>query len=320
MRKNIRRGNTKNKIIIISSILFVLFFMAVGYSSLYQQLEISGEANLYSSQKYLWHKIINEYDSTHSGSFYESELETGKYSYVGNGSANYISLDSELWRIVSVESDHTIKVVKADTTLTRAFDTANNRTAASTYCITPEYGCNSWSSQESFNDLVVDNNSSLLTYLNTTFYNSLSSGLKSKIVLHDFNVGTVADNSTITAMVTSEEQLTWNGYIGLLSLSEFITPSNPSASSTVPGNYSNNYLLSYGNERLLWTITPASDNSSNVWVINYDGTQVLKKANKTSEEVDNNTYYYTVFPTMYLSSSVRYSSGNGSSGNPFTIQ
>ena len=167
MKRYFRKSNNKHKSLILSSLLLVTLFMAAGYSLLVKEINISGEANLYSSQKYLWHRIINEYDSTHNGSFYENEYESNKYSYIGNSNNNYIELDNSLWRIVSVESDHTIKVVKIsnDTSkdIKKEFDTANNRDSSSTYCLTPNYGCNSWSSQISFNNESVENDSSLLT-------------------------------------------------------------------------------------------------------------------------------------------------------------
>lgn len=318
-----RRKSGKNKTIILTCILAIAIFMSTGYSLLSQKLKLEGEANLYASKKYLWYQITNNYSSQNGGYFYENQFENKKYSYIGNNNSNYISLDGELWRIVSVESDHTTKVVKTNDTLAKVFDELNNRTSSSTYCTNLSLGCNSWASNDS---LVsgnisgnVQNNSTLLTYLNETFYNSLSQDLRGKITTHDFNVGPVSSSSTFSEAIIEEQEYIWNGNIGLLSLTEVLYPNN-NINITLGQSQSNNYLLDSATGKSFWTITPLKDDSSKVWAVSFDKTQVGKDAYLQSETLSDTTYNIIAYPTMYLKDTVKYSSGDGTINNPFILE
>ena len=69
---------------------------------------------------------------------YKDEYENGKYFYKGGNPDNYITFNGEEWRILSINSNGTVKIIRSDSIGNRQF---NN------------YGMNSWSS------------SSLKTYL-----------------------------------------------------------------------------------------------------------------------------------------------------------
>jgi len=318
-----RRKSKYKKPVIFTSILVIAIFMATGYSLLSQTLKLEAEANLYASERYLWYQIINNHTSKNNGYFYENQFESGKYSYIGNNSNNYISLDGDLWRIMSVEKDHTIKVVKTNNTIVYAFDEVNNRTDSSTYCTQLENGCNSWASQISFTNSringTVENDSSLLGYLNTTFYNSLSQDLKDKIVQHVFNIGSVSTTSTFSEAIIEEQEYTWEGYIGLPTLTEMLYPNN-NIDITIGQSYDNNYLLDSSSGNILWTITPVKNSSSLVWTVNYDKSQIGKIASLSTETKDNVTYNFIAMPTMYLKDTVKLVDGDGSMLNPFTIE
>lgn len=321
MRKLYRR-NTK-KTFVLASILFIVAFMAVGYSILSQNIFIDAEVNVLTAQKYLWYKITNEYVTTSGSGFYINEYENNKYSYMGNGNTNYISLNDELWRIVSVEADHTIKVVRWNDTLINKFDETDNRTASSTYCVDLTNGCNSWSSREIFENGTingnVDNDSSLLTYLNTVYYNNLSTTFKNQIIEHQFNVGPVEQGTVFSQALMQEQEYTWNGKIGLLTITEMLMPTNSTTMSIGTSSYENNYLLDYASGKFLWTISPVKNSSTDLWTIAYDKTQVGKHSNLQTETISDTTYNYVVLPTVYLKNTVQYVSGNGSLGSPFVI-
>lgn len=319
-----RRTRTKNrKTIILTSILAVAIFMATGYSLLSQTLKLEGEANLYASKRYLWYQIINNYTSENSGYFYENKFESGKYSYIGNNNTNYINLDGNLWRIVSVEKDHTIKVAKIDSSIVSVFDEVGNQSTNSTYCTNLEVGCNSWASQsELVNGQIngsVEKHSTILTYLNTTFYNSLSDELKSNITEHSFNIGAVSASSTFSEAVGEEQEYTWNGYVGLLTLTEMLYPNN-NTNIIIGESQDNNYLLDAASGKVLWTITPVKNSSTQVWVVNYDKTQVGKEAYLSSQAQNDVTYNFIAIPTLHLKDTVKLADGDGSINNPFTIE
>ncbi|MDD6879383.1 MAG: hypothetical protein PUD59_04035 [bacterium] len=318
-----RNSSKKSKYIIISCFLGIILFMSIGYAVLSESLEINGEANLYASHDYLWYKLTEEYTNGDDIRFSENRYESGKYSYIGDGSNNYISLNGELWQIISIEADRSIKVVKLNTTMNYEFDSLNNRTSTSTYCDDLINGCNAWSMETSIinnsKEGSVENNSSLLSYLNETYYSSLGS-IQDIIEEHDFNIGPVSDNSNLSTIISSEESIKWNGKIGLLNVSEVLYPSN--ISDIALGTSTSNFITDYANSNniVLWTINPLADNTSKVWTINYDKTQIPSYANSTTLSVDEITYNYIASPTMYLKNNIKFDNGSGTIDNPFTIQ
>ncbi len=312
------------KSIAMGCLLIVVGFMAAGYAILSQKLFVNSEVNILTAEKYLWYNIINNYPGTSTEGFVTNEYENGKYSYVGNGDNNYITLNDELWKIVSIESDHTIKVVRWDSTINKEFDTANNRTNSSTYCKSLEYGCNSWNSKSVFENGTingnVENDSTLLTYLNTTYYNGLSDTFKNQITEHAFNIGAVEQGVSIQQALSQESEYTWYGHVGLLSLSDIIYPGSSSTTTTNTTLTNSNYLLNYSSDKFMWTINPVRGNSNEVWVISYDKKSIGKNANSQSEDISNTNYKYVALPTIYLKNTVQYNSGNGTINQPFTIK
>ena len=72
-------------------------------------------------------------------------------------------------------------------------------------------------------------------------------------------------------------------------------------------NYKNNNWLYQGNNE--WTITPNSSNSENVMLISRNGNIINYLAYASA----------SVRPTFYLTSSVQYLSGTGTSKSPIRI-
>ena len=96
--------------------------------------------------------ILDNVDIVTSGDgLYEDEYEDGKYTYKGANPNNYITFNDEKagWRIVSINSDGTIKIMRSVSIGKIAWDTSNS---------------NNWNRPASLN-----------TYLNSTYYNSLTS-------------------------------------------------------------------------------------------------------------------------------------------------
>lgn len=324
MKQRKKRGK---KIIILSAIIVASLFMSIGYSILSQKIQLEGKANLKAAEKYLWHKITTDYIANSGSGFYENSTESKKYSYIGNGESNNIKIGNDIWRIVSIERDHTIKIAKLSDSVKKEFDATNNRTSNSTYCTDLTNGCNAWSiKDELVNDQIsgsVENDSTILTYLNGDYYTSLNDELKSVIVEHNFNVGSIKSDASYSEILVQESEYTWTGKIGLLTISEFLYPStiNTSMSNlTLDSSYSNNYLLGYASGKFLWTANALNNSSSNVWVIAKDLTLASKAANLKTETIEEVSYDYIAIPTAYINSTVEYLSGDGSVLNPFTIK
>ena len=135
---------------------------------------------------------------TSGDGLYEDEYEEGKYTYKGANPNNYITFNGEEagWRIISVNSDGTIKIMKNGSLGSQHWDTA---------------GKNTWST------------ASLNIYLNDTYYNTLTENAKKQISRHSFGVGAVSEmDKDLANSISNENSVKWDGNIGLISATEFI--------------------------------------------------------------------------------------------------
>ena len=74
--------------------------------------------------------ILENTDIVTSGDgLYADEYEEGKYTYKGANPNNYVTFNNEKagWRIVSINSDGTIKIMKDDSIGDIAWDTSNSK-------------------------------------------------------------------------------------------------------------------------------------------------------------------------------------------------
>lgn len=322
MRRSRRKNG--NKSIILWGIVFIAGFMATGYAILSEYIYIDATVNVLTAEKYLWYNLQNKTTLSDSNEFESNRYESNKYSFVGQNPNNYIKLNNnELWRIVSIESDHTIKVVKWDSPITKAFDETDNRTESSTYCTDLENGCNAWTTKSLFESGEIsgsiDNNSTIANYLNIEYYNSLDSDFQKLIVERTFNIGPVEVGATYQQALMQEEEYSWRGKVGLLTLTEMLYPTS-SNNITIGTAYQNNYLLNHSGNNFIWTLTPVKNNSSQVWTILNDKTQTGKNANLETETIEQANYEFKVLPTVYLKSTLKYVDGTGSIDSPFIVE
>ncbi len=268
-------------------------------------------------------------ETTSGDGLYSDDYESGRYIYKGANPNNYITFNDETWRILSVENDGSLKIMKATSIGSMAFDPKGNRDSTSngaggTYCALKSFGCNAWAVSDNFvngtKTGTVLKDASLNTYLNNDYYNSLSSEAQNLIQNHSWSVGSVTYNNTdLVAQIQSENGTTWNGKIGLMSASDVLRSNtntekcgNLSLNNT---NYSTckttNYIVpsSLG---YLWTISPLAGSSSSVFFVDdYD----LVAHNSASSL---GSYGAGVLPTVYLTSDIQLD-GEGIITNPYTI-
>ena len=235
--------------------------------------------------------ILDNVDIVTSGDgLYEDEYEDGKYTYKGANPNNYITFNDEKagWRIVSINSDGTIKIVR-------------EASIGNQY-----WGGNDWSHPTILN-----------TYLNGTYYNGLNSTAQSQIVAKDWSIGGVTDNNTdLAGQINDENSSKWNGKVALITLSEYIrSNSNQNMCGTFidyngsSGNCSSRTWM-FNNETW-WSLTPVASSSRAVFSINMSG------------PIGANDMGFGVAvarPTVYLSSDIQITGGNGSQSNPYTIE
>ena len=283
---------------------------------------------------------------------YKSTTDPGRLIYRGANPNNKIFLKEDgtnntLYRIVSYETDGTIKVVRDEKLFNKAWDEANVRKSDgtnNTYC-TSENGCNVWGSGantlyngsalgDSFHYFYyssptattlsngasgkVGTESTLNKYLNDGSWTGLSN-LENYIDTHSWNVGGIyytADDKGIVKEKEEESWLTWNGKVGLMNITEYVEASlNPTCTSA-RGNYAaasgspcKELNWTYKNYHQ-WSLSPNSNNRITVWYVNSAGYFSSNYANNTS---------FGVRPSFYLKSSINLS-GSGITGEEYTIE
>jgi len=220
---------------------------------------------------------------------YADEYEAGRYVYKGANPNNYITFNNEIWRIISVEKDGTLKIMKKDSIVTMSWDTSDS---------------NNWARPATLN-----------TYLNTEYYNSLSSEAQALIQTHTWGIGGVTYNNTdLAAQIQSENGTTWSGNIGLMSASDAIRANtNTDQCGNLKLNYSNqstckttNYIVPTSG--YLWTISPSASFTTSVFAV-YSSSFVADNS-----ALDD----YGVLPALYLTPNITLE-GEGTETDPYTI-
>ena len=229
---------------------------------------------------------------TEGDGLYADEYESGRYIYKGANPNNYITFNNETWRILSIEGDGRIKIVRNELLSFRAWDSSGKS------------GSNQW-----------DRPSDIKTYLNGEYLDSIIVN-KEKIVPSTWSIGKVTSgNDDLAGQIASEnETQSQEASVGLITVSEYLRANtNTELCGNLSLNKSNystckttNWL--FKNNNYYWTISPLSSNSSDVFYVYSDG----------------NLYYtyaydpYAVLPALYLSSDINLS-GSGTAGDPYII-
>jgi len=220
---------------------------------------------------------------------YADEYEAGRYVYKGANPNNYITFNNEIWRIISVEKDGTLKIMKKDSIVTMSWDTSDS---------------NNWARPATLN-----------TYLNTEYYNSLSSEAQALIQTHSWGIGAITwNNKDLAAQIQSENGTTWSGNIGLMSASDAIRANtNTDQCGNLKLNYSNqstckttNYIVPTSG--YLWTISPSASFTTSVFAV-YSSSFVADNS-----ALDD----YGVLPALYLTPNITLE-GEGTETDPYTI-
>ena len=234
--------------------------------------------------------LDNEEIISSGDGLYEDTYEEGRYIYKGVNVNNYITFNNEVWRIVSVEPDKTIKIMRNDSIGEVEWDSSNS---------------NNWARPSTLN-----------TYLNGKYLtNTLNSTAQSQIVSKDFSIGGVSSNDTnLYNTISNENNSKWNGKVALITASEYIrSNSNQSQCGTVNQlyNYNNckNTTWMYIND-IWWTLSSDFDNTFTVFYVYLDGS-----FNRDYEAIASTS----IRPVVYLSSEVKITGGDGSQNNPYTL-
>ena len=166
MRK-LRRGRGKRqKQILILSTLVLFSILTIGYAAFQTNISLTAKGNVSPSATYTVNDLKSLVTTVGDG-LYEDADEQGRYVFKGGNPNNYLTLNGETWRIMSIESDDTIKIIKDDPLGTVVFDPGRSTvisgitengsdvgtrysTTTTDYCYYPSgnYGCNVWGSKD----------------------------------------------------------------------------------------------------------------------------------------------------------------------------
>ena len=233
---------------------------------------------------------------TEGDGLYADEYEPGRFIYKGAMPNNYITFNNETWRILSVEEDGSLKIVK------------NEKLDGSIYW--DDNGGFDWTS------------SSLKEYLNGEYISLLNSEL---IVNHDWSIGkmTLANNDLVN-QIKNENLNSWNGKVGLMTASEYLrTNSNIKQCETMALEMDNSELCIntswiydiINEEDTLYLIT-TTGNRGVAAVLNWSKSSLYGLAGLLySSEVG---IYSSVNPVIYLTPNIHLQ-GDGSELEPYTI-
>ena len=234
---------------------------------------------------------------TSGNGLYEDEYEEGKYTYKGANPNNYVTFNNEKagWRIISINSDGTIKIMKdgdINTSNKLAWDTSDS---------------NNWNRPASLN-----------TYLNGDYYNSLTSTAQSQIVEATYYAGKVTnDNNDMQDQISDEKAVTSKVKVALPTVSEYLRAnSNKEQCGTFSLNNDNDSICLNSDWMNIndywWTLSPRSGNSYGVFNVNSDG-------NVFTSFYGASYANYAVRPAITLSSEVQITGGIGTESDPYIL-
>ena len=285
------------------------------------------------------------------------ETSDNNLRYIGSNPNNYISVEGELWRIIGVmnniddgtgKKETRVKLIRDESIGNYSWDTSDSS-------VNSGYGVNGWSQadimkllnpsyeSEEIGGSLYWNNKSGHCYKGSNngnvvcdFTNTgIKETLKFLIGTAIWNLGGIRDyssenngksinwyNAERGTLVNKNNQLQWLGNVGLLYVSDYGYATSGGSNynrvkclnkemfnwNQYSDCYENNWLYSkYSNK---WAITPHPTLEDSAAFISKDGN--VRNNNKTS-------YNPAIKPVVYLKSSVKILSGDGSSTVPYVL-
>ena len=227
--------------------------------------------------------------ATSDDGLYVDDYEDNKYTYKGTNPNNYIQLNNELWRIISIDTNGMIKIIKANP-LSNSYQFDQD-------------SLNQWETSD------------IKAYLNHEFYTNMGEQAKKYITSHTWNIGAVefANDNIISQLQWESVVQSQGAYIGFITASEYLRAnSNQTKCDTMwTHNSLDDYCLKtnwmHQNESW-WTLTPNQANADTVLYVSNLGGISYGSANATLD----------VYPVMYLTSNVVLY-GTGTETNPYKI-
>lgn len=221
---------------------------------------------------------------------------SSKYIFRGEEVNNYVEFAGKIWRIISIDSDNTIKLIENNSEEFVVYDDRYN--SKEKY----NFGKNDYNLSR-----IKDNLKKL--YDNSEF---LSDDDKSKLTSKPFCLDAKNKDANLTTNLIPCNSTLENEFIGLLTVDEYIYISLDEkckgTSNEECQNY--NYLANNESNDSWWTITPNKDNTHQVFYIRNFGTVDISNCSNT----------FALRPVVNLDSNVIFASGKGTSEEPYKIK
>ena len=243
-----------------------------------------------------------------------------EYRYRGGDSVvkNYVTFNNETWRIIGIiptedtpgNVENRIKIIKDDSIGNKKWNETKDTTTNS---------LNNWVT------------GTLNTYLNNDYYDTLNTDAKSMIGTTKYYLGGYNNSLSITTDTMWQYERKKSG-------SDYYYGTNPvmqnDANKKIALMYASDYgygaskectsnLLSYNNSACK-TTNNWLDKSQNTWLLSQRSDDFSAAFNVDLSGCVLNSYYvnineYAIRPVLYLSSNVKISGGEGTSGSPYTL-
>lgn len=242
-----RKKMAAQKRIVVVGALSLLLCFSIAYAAFNTTIQLSAKGNI--KKVTAASKLRKLANAKSVDGLYADTYENGRFIFKGADPNNYITFNGEEWRIVSVEYDDTIKIVRnsvLDDSL--PWNAARNLDWAQT---------------------------SLNSFLNETYVQGLLE--IGSIVEHNFAIGALTLNSdyealTLQQQILGESSNYWNGKVGLLTASEYLRANtNTDECGSLYLNNTNfekcrstNYLsqIASSDYTVLWTMSPIINNTN----------------------------------------------------------
>ena len=288
-----REKRSRNKKIVMISSLCLLLCLCVGYATFSTQLILKAKGNIKSKKAadMLKENVVDKGDG-----LYKDVYEDGRYIYKGQNPNNYITFNNETWRIISVENDGTIKIMRNESTGYRVFDSGQS---------------SAWETSE------------IKTYLNGEYLSTIKAN-QEKIVSHTWSIGGVTDNNSDLAGQIVDENSTQSQSVsvGMITASEYLRANtNKEQCESINMNNTNNaicretnWIYSMGGD--IYTISPNSNNSQifSIWCTDFRPSGLMGDLSLVSANSSG-----VIYPTLYLTKNIILK-GEGTNTNPYIIE
>lgn len=298
MRKHRRRDRKKQKRIIAFSTIGIIGLFSIGYAAFSSNFLVSGKGTIVEKPITIDELKDKKCNTTIGDGLYIDTYENDRCIYKGTNPDNFISFNNELWRIIAIENDNSLKIMRNGSIGDMAWDSSNS---------------NNWKRPATLN-----------TYLNGQYYETLNAEAKKIVKFHDFPIGPVVwSNEDLNAQIISENSEKWNGKIGLMSVSDYFRANTNMKEC-------GNFKLQYGNgdcqsTNYIYGMSKLLGDNKNVWMINRRGTDVQTYGTYVvflggSATTGNNVNMTNmgVMPTLYLDPNIKVS-GKGTEQNPYKV-